>query len=59
MICPDCAGLDEVYILQKNDVDSMGNKYISYRQNVSKREFFIVFGYCDIEEILNTSYLPL
>jgi hypothetical protein len=35
------------------------NKHISYRQSVSIREFFIVLGYCGIEEILNAAYLPL
>ncbi len=37
----------------------MGNKHISHRQSVMIYEFFIVFGYCGIEEILNTAYLPL
>ncbi len=37
----------------------MGNKHISHRQSVRIYEFFIVFGYCGIEEILNTAYLPL
>ncbi len=37
----------------------MRNKYISYRQSASIREFFIVFGYCGMEEILSTAYLPL
>ncbi len=59
MICPYFAALDEFYLLRKNDVGSMGNKHISYRQSVSIREFFIVFGYSGIEEILNTAYLPL
>jgi hypothetical protein len=34
-------------------------KHISYRQSVSAREFFIVFGYCGIEEIFNAAYLPI
>ncbi len=59
MICLHFAGLDEFYLLRKNDVGSMRNKHISYRQNVSIREFFIVFGYSGIEEILNGAYLPL
>jgi len=59
MICPHFAALDEFYLLRKNDGGSMGNKHISYRQGVSIREFFIVFGYCGIEEILNTEYVPL
>ena len=59
MICPDFVDLDEFYLLRKNNVGSMGNKHISYRQSVSIREFFIVFGYCGIEEILNAVYLPL
>jgi hypothetical protein len=58
MICPHVAALGEFYLLRKNDVGSMGNEHIPYRQNVSKREFFIAFGHCDIEEILNTTYLP-
>ena len=56
MICPDFADLDEFYLLRKNDVGSVGNKRIPYRESVSIREFFIVFGYCGIEEILNTAY---
>jgi hypothetical protein len=59
MISPYFAALDEFYLLRKNDVGSMGNKHIPYRQSVSIREFFIVFGYCGIEEILNTAYVPL
>ncbi len=59
MICPHFAALDEFYLLRKNDVGSMGNKHISYRKSVSIREFFIAFGYCGIEKILNTAYLPL
>ena len=59
MICPDFADHDEFYLLQKNDVGSMGNKRIPYRESVSIREVFIVFGYCGIEEILNAAYLPL
>jgi hypothetical protein len=57
MICPDSAALHKFDLLRKNDVGSMGNKHIPYRQSVSIREFFIVFGY--IEEILNAAYLPL
>jgi hypothetical protein len=56
MICPHFAALDEFYLLRKNDVGSMGNKHISYRQSASIHEFFIVFGYCGIEEILNAAY---
>jgi hypothetical protein len=37
----------------------MGNKHISYRKSVRIYAFFIVLGYCGIEEILNTAYLPL
>ena len=37
----------------------MENKHISYRQSARIYEFFIVFQYCAIEEILNTAYLPL
>jgi hypothetical protein len=59
MICPHFAALAEFYLLRKNDVGSMGNKHISYRQSVSRREFFIGFGYCGIEKILNTAYLLL
>jgi hypothetical protein len=59
MICPHFAALDEFYLLRKNDVGSMGNKHISYRQSVSIREFFIVFGYCGIEEIFKAAYLLL
>jgi hypothetical protein len=59
MICPHFAALHEFYLLRKNDGGSMGNKHISYRQSVSIREFFIVFGYCGIEEILNAAYLTL
>ncbi len=59
MICHHFAGLEEFYLLRKDDVGFMGNKHISYRQSVSIREFFIVFGYCGIEEIFNGAYLPL
>jgi hypothetical protein len=58
MSCPHFAGVDEFYLLRKNDVGSMGNKHISYRQSVSVREFFIVSGYCGIEELFNAAYLP-
>ncbi len=58
-ICPHFAALDEFYLLRKNDVGSMGNEHISHRQNVRIYEFFIVFGYCGIEEILNAPYLRL
>jgi len=37
----------------------MGNKHISHRPSARIYEFFIVFGYCGIEEILNTAYLSL
>ncbi len=50
---PSFRALNKFYLIQKNNVSSMGNKHISYRQSVSIREFFIVFGYCGIEEIFN------
>jgi hypothetical protein len=59
MICPYFAALDEFYLLRKNDIGSMGNKHISYRQSVSIRDFFIGSGYCGIEKIFNAAYLPL
>jgi hypothetical protein len=59
MICPHFGALDEFYLLQENNVSSMGNEQISYRQNVSIHDFFIVFGYCGIEEILNAPYFPV
>ena len=59
MICHHFGALDEFYLLEKNNVSSMGNKHISHRQIVRIYEFFIVFGYCGIEEIVNTAYLPL
>ena len=59
MICPDFADHDEFYLLRKNDVGSMGNKHISYRESITIYEFFILFGHCCIEEILNAAYLPL
>jgi hypothetical protein len=56
---PSFRALDKFYLLQKNNVSSMGSKHLSHRQSVRIYEFFIVFGYCDIEEILNVVYLPL
>ena len=58
MICPHFAALDEFDLLRKNDVGSMGNKNILYRQSVSIREFFIVFGQYNVEETSNAPYLP-
>jgi hypothetical protein len=44
--------------VSQNSASPMGNKHISHRQSVRIYEFFIVFGYCAIEEILNIAYLP-
>jgi hypothetical protein len=56
---PSFRALDKFYLLQKNNVSSMGSKHISHRQSVKIYEFFIVFGYCGIEKILTTAHLPL
>jgi hypothetical protein len=59
MICPRFAALDEFYLLRKYDTGSMGNKHISYRQNIGIHDFFIIVGYCGIEEIFKAAYLLL
>ncbi len=59
MICHCFAALDEFYLLRKYDTGSTGNKHISYRQNIGIRHFFIIVGYCGIEEIFKAAYFLL
>lgn len=50
--------LGEFYLLRKNNVRSMENKHISYRQRVSMREFSL-FVDTGIEKICIPAYLSL